>query len=171
MLVRPPGLLSVTPGPGPEECKHLRWATGVFRGSPTRDCWKLGEPGSQGQQACPTTGRSVSCQVGILWPRAECLYRWSREDLLESFASPALGTIESTLPLGGRCASGRDPLAQDSGTARSWSLPAGALEYREPSPGDCVVIAKVPEGAQAMTVSRTWCATCPECILRSFVSR
>ena len=42
--------------------------------------------------------------------------------------------------------SGRDPLAQDSRTARSWSLPAGALEYREPSPGDCVVIAKVPEG-------------------------
>ena len=23
------------PGPGPEECKHLRWATGVFRGRPT----------------------------------------------------------------------------------------------------------------------------------------
>ena len=40
--------------------------------------------------------------------------------------------------------SGRDITAQDSGTARSWSLPAGALEYREPSSGDCVVIVKVP---------------------------
>ena len=132
MLVRPPGLLTVTQGPGPEECEHLRWANGAFRGSPTRDCWKLCEPGSQGQQACPTAGRSVSCQVGILWPRAECLYRWSREDLLESFASPALGTSVSTLPLGGRCTFRSGSSVQDSGTARSLSLPAGALEYREP---------------------------------------
>ena len=40
MLVRPHGLVIVTPGPGPEERKHLRWATGVFRSGPTRACWK-----------------------------------------------------------------------------------------------------------------------------------
>ena len=66
--------------------------------------------------------------------------------------------------------SGRDLMVQDSGTARSWSLPAGALEYREPSSGDCVVIVKVPGGSQAISVSRAWCSACPECILRSFVS-
>ena len=36
----PSGLVIVTPGPGPEECQHLRWATGGLRGSPARTCWK-----------------------------------------------------------------------------------------------------------------------------------
>ena len=36
----PSGSVIVTPGPGPEECQHLRWATGGLRGSPVRTCWK-----------------------------------------------------------------------------------------------------------------------------------
>ncbi len=64
----------------------------------------LCEPGSQGHQTCSTAGRSVFCQVGSLWSKTACLSRKLRENLLESFASRALGTIEFTLPLGGWCA-------------------------------------------------------------------
>ena len=145
------------PGPGPEECKHLRWAMGVFRGRPTRACWN-------------------ALRAGLSRP-SNLLYRWAvgvlsgREPLVQdrlflpgSFAricwKALRAGLSGPLSLHYRWAvgvpSGRDIIAQDSGTARSWSLPAGALEYREPSSGDCVVIVKVPGGSQAISVSRAW---------------
>ena len=129
----------VTPGPGPEECQHLRWATGGLRVVPLGLVGKLCEPGSQDHQACTTAGRLVYCQVGILWPRTGCLSGQSRQDLLESFACRALKTILLTLPLGGRCldrsgSSGLGPGAFPGSPSRtcwksfvSWAL--GNIEF------------------------------------------
>ena len=170
MLVRPPGLVIVTPGLALRSVSTSAGRRVSFEVVPLGLglVGTLCEPGSQGHQACSTAGRSVFCQVGSLWSRTGCLSRKLRENLLESFASRALGTIEFTLPLGGWCAfrSGSYGPGQRNCTV----LVTGALEYREPSSGDCVVIVKVPGGSQAISVSRAWCSACPECILRSFVS-
>ena len=156
ILVRPPGLVIVTPGLALRSVSTSAGRRVSFEVVPLGLVGTLCEPGSQGHPTCSTAGRSVFCQVGSLWSKTGCLSRKLRENLLESFASRALGTIEFTHRWAVGVPSGRNIMAQDSGTARAWSLPAGALEYREPSSGDCVVIVKVPGGSQAISVSRAW---------------
>ena len=178
----PSGSVIVTPGPGPEECQHLRWATGGLRSSPVRTCWKalraglsrpsslryrwavsvlsgrdpvaqdwvpfqvvppglvgkLCVPGSQDHLATLPLGGRCLDRSGFSGPGPGAFPGSPWRTCCESLASWALGNIEFTLSLGGRCAFRSDSLTQDIEIAHYGSLPAGASENREQSLGDCV---------------------------------
>ena len=89
----PSGSVIVTPGPGPEECQHLRWATGGLRSSPVRTCWKALRAGL-------SRPSSVRCRwaVSVLSGRDPVAQDWVPYQvvppgLVESFACRALKTI------------------------------------------------------------------------------
>ena len=138
----PSGSVIVTPGPGPEECQHLRWATGGLRSSPVRTCWKALRAGL-------SRPSSVRCRwaVSVLSGRDPVAQDWVPfqvvpPGLVGKLCVPGSQDHLATLPLGGRCLdwsgfSGPGPGAFPGSPLRtcweslaSWALGNMSLHYR-----------------------------------------